>query len=221
MCINCASPAAARWLPWRSLKSFLPSRRTEWFKKQLRRVRRAAGDARDLDVLADRLAKTLEHDSSPAARRIIRLAAESRCNAQPAIRQIYQRLKRRHYKRRIANLLSKVRPQDNGNSLEPDFAEFARRAMRRVLDAFFAASHANLADTAKLHLFRIAGKQLRYSMEIFAAAFPANFAEQLYPQVVELQEKLGDVNDHVTALDRFDDCARSSTATKTGCSSSV
>jgi CHAD domain-containing protein len=184
---------------------FLPSRRTEWFKKQLRRVRRAAGDARDLDVLADRLAKTLEHDPSPPARRIIKFAAECRREAQPAIRQIQRRLKRRHYKRRVARLLEKVDPRKAGDPTEPDFGEFARQAMRRVLDAFFAASHANLADTAKLHMFRIAGKQLRYSMEIFAAAFPASFAEQIYPQVVELQEKLGDVNDHVSALDRFDD----------------
>ncbi len=184
---------------------FLPNRRTEWFKKQLRRVRRAAGDARDLDVLADRLAKTLERDSSPPARRIIKLAAECRREAQPAIRQIHQRLKSRHYKRRVAKLLAKVHPQHAGSPIEPDFAEFARLAMHRVLDAFFAASHANLADTTKLHTFRIAGKQLRYSMEVFAAAFPPSFAEQLYPQVVELQEKLGNVNDHVSALNRFDD----------------
>jgi CHAD domain-containing protein len=188
-----------------TFECFLPNRRTEWFKKQLRRVRRAAGDARDFDVLADRLAKTLEHDSSPAARRILKLAAECRCDAQPAIGKIHKRLKDRKYKRRVAKLLKKVRPHHQAGQIEPDFAEFARQAVRRVVDAFFTASRANLPDTAKLHLFRIAGKQLRYSMEIFAAAFPPSFAEQLYPQVVELQEKLGDVNDHVSALDRFDD----------------
>jgi CHAD domain-containing protein len=188
-----------------TFECFLPSRRTEWFKKQLRRVRRTAGDARDFDVLADRLAKTLEHDSSPAARRILKLASECRSDAQPAIRKIHRRLKDRDYKRRVAKLLKKVRLHDPASQVEPDFAEFARQAVRRVVDVFFAASHANLTDTAKLHLFRIAGKQLRYSMEIFAAAFPPTFAEQLYPQVVELQEKLGQVNDHVSALDRFDD----------------
>ena len=188
-----------------TFECFLPSRRTEWFKKHLRRVRRAAGDARDFDVLADRLAKSLEHDSSPAARRILKLAAACRCGAQPAIRKIHQRLRNRDYKRRVANLLKNVRPENEANQVEPDFADFARQAMRRVLDAFFAASHANLTDTAKLHLFRIAGKQLRYSMEIFAGAFPTSFVEQLYPQVVELQEKLGHINDHVSALNRFDE----------------
>src|SRR5437879_1733096 len=81
-----------------TFECYLPNRRTEWFKKQLRRVRRAAGDARDFDVLGERLATTLEHDSSPAGRRILKLAAESRRDAQPAIRKIHQRLKDQDYK---------------------------------------------------------------------------------------------------------------------------
>jgi CHAD domain-containing protein len=34
----------------------LPMRRSKWFAKRLRRIRRSAGEARDLDVLTDRLA---------------------------------------------------------------------------------------------------------------------------------------------------------------------
>ena len=55
-----------------------------------------------------------------------------------------------------------------------------------------------------LHSFRIAGKRLRYAMELFAAAFPPAFREELYPLVEELQEKLGEINDHASAAARLE-----------------
>jgi CHAD domain-containing protein len=182
---------------------YLPQRRTAWFKNQLKKVRQAAGEARDFDVLAVRLGKTLKDDADSAARHLLDWIAKCRRDAQPAIRKIHQRLRDRDYKRRVAKLLDKTRASRGDARAEPDFSQVARDAMRQTVDAFFAASHANLADTAKLHLFRISGKELRYAMEIFAGAFPSSFVEQLYPQVAELQEKLGEINDHVSALAHF------------------
>ncbi|HEV3417458.1 MAG TPA: CHAD domain-containing protein [Pirellulales bacterium] len=184
-------------------ESYLPERRTAWFKKQLKKVRQAAGEARDFDVLAVRLGKTLEDDASAPARHVLNWIAKCRSDAQPAIRRIYVRLRDRDYERRVAKLLDKTGMSNGEARAEPEFSQAAREAMRQSVDAFFAASHANLADTSKLHLFRISGKQLRYAMEIFAGAFPSSFVEQVYPQVAELQEKLGEINDHVSALAHF------------------
>ncbi|HKD38297.1 MAG TPA: CHAD domain-containing protein [Pirellulales bacterium] len=183
--------------------SLLPMRRSEWFKKQLRKVRRAAGEARDLDVLSQRLAELLRGEPCDVARPIMDAAAESRRNAQPAICKMHHRLCDRQYKRRIGKLLKRVRVRHAALAVEPDFAEVGRDSMRRAVNDFFSASRANLSDTANLHLMRIASKQVRYAMEIFAGAFPASMTEQLYPQIVELQEKLGEINDHVSALARF------------------
>ncbi len=36
-------------------------------------------------------------------------------------------------------------------------------------------------------------------MEVFAGAFDAPFRDELYPLVVDLQDRLGAINDHVTA----------------------
>ena len=52
---------------------------------------------------------------------------------------------------------------------------------------------------AALHRFRICGKELRYTMEPVAHAFPAAFCDQLYPVVEILQDKLGEINDLATA----------------------
>jgi CHAD domain-containing protein len=184
-------------------ETLLPARRGEWFKKQLRKVRRAAGEARDLDVLSQRLAELLRGEACDAARPIMDAAAGARRDAQPAICKMHRRFYDGRYKRRIGKLLNRVEFRGAAPAVEPDFAEAGRDSMRRTVSAFFSTSHADLSDTANLHLMRIASKQVRYAMEIFAGAFPASMTEQLYPQIVELQEKLGEINDHVSALARF------------------
>ena len=41
-------------------------------------------------------------------------------------------------------------------------------------------------------------------MEVLAGAVPKGFRKRLYPQVEALQERLGAINDHVTAARRFE-----------------
>ena len=57
------------------------------------------------------------------------------------------------------------------------------------------STDAALEDNTKLHLVRIAGKRLRYAMEIFGDCFTADFKGRLYPLVEELQELLGILHD--------------------------
>jgi len=178
---------------------FMPERQAQWFQKKVRKVRRAAGAARDLDVLAVRLHDRFGDDASPGVQELLACVAMHRREAQPAIRKIYRRLRERDFRRRSRKLLAKLAPRDPEIECEPDFLTVARRGMRKVADAFFDAAQGNLADVAQLHLFRIAGKELRYALEIFAAAFGPELVEQVYPQIVELQERIGAVNDHAAA----------------------
>ena len=50
---------------------------------------------------------------------------------------------------------------------------------------------------------RIAGKRLRYAMEVFADCFTPAFREQLYPAVEQMQEILGIANDSYVACARL------------------
>jgi CHAD domain-containing protein len=183
-----------------TFEAFFPKRRAAWFKKQLKRIRRAAGAARDFDVLALRLATALKSESSEAAAGLSAWVADDRRKAQPAIDEVHNRLRKRKFKRRIRQLASGARFRGPANLCEPTFAEAARCGMRHTLEEFFAAAEADLKDTGRLHVLRIAGKRLRYAMEIFAGAFGSKFRKQLYPRVEELQEKLGEINDHVAAV---------------------
>jgi CHAD domain-containing protein len=66
---------------------------------------------------------------------------------------------------------------------------------------------ADTSDTAALHQFRIRGKQLRYTIELVASAFPAQLRSEMYPVVEELQERLGKVQDHVAAIANLNEWA--------------
>ncbi|HEX4000373.1 MAG TPA: CHAD domain-containing protein [Pirellulales bacterium] len=247
---------------------YLPSRRAAWFDRQLKRIRRAAGEARDLDVIAMRFRKEFADRSAAAAAIVDRIAA-ARKAAQPAIIEVYRGLQPKRFRRRIHKLLRRVRMRRTtaddccgeagcgaastsdgsatassaGTGLgttasgvaahqaatagasdtshdqaahdtglcdgecclgrEPSIAEAARHEIRHLVDAWFTAADADLSDTGRLHRFRIAGKELRYAMEIFAAALGSNCRKALYPQVIEILEHLGHINDRVASEGRL------------------
>jgi CHAD domain-containing protein len=180
----------------------LPPRRAQWLKKRLKHVRRAAGAARDDDVLAARLEKWIARH--PAVATVLKQVRRHRQEAQAPIEQIHKKLVRKQFERRLTELLDRVRWRSETDEPEPCFAAAARRNMRTAVNDFHAAAAADLSDIAALHQFRIAGKQLRYAMEVFAEAFRPTLRTELYPQIEQLQTLLGDVNDHATARARLD-----------------
>ena len=177
---------------------FLPAARKFWFRKQLKRIRRAAGAARDLDVFGMRLLNSCpDHLAEPCAALRKRVRAQ-RQEAQEPIHKIHARLADKGFKRRVTKFVERIRYREGGQ--EPRISCFARARIEPVLQDFFTAAGADFSDTTALHQFRILGKQLRYTMEIFAGAFGPTFRDELYPLVEELQENLGAINDHATAL---------------------
>ena len=67
--------------------------------------------------------------------------------------------------------------------------------LRPIATAFFDAVPNEADSDQALHRFRLAGKDLRYAMELLAPAFPSTFRDELYPVLGVLQEKLGLLND--------------------------
>jgi CHAD domain-containing protein len=177
----------------------LPRRRAAWIKKQLKRLRRAANDARDCDVLARRLAQDRTH---PEAGSLTTKVRAQRAEAQKLIIAINERLQRdARFDRRVTKLLCRVRPRGKHRQRPEDqhFGEWARASLRPLVESFFAAVPADGTDMVALHAFRIRGKELRYSMELLAGAFGPDFRDNLYPLVETLQDKLGVLHDQATA----------------------
>jgi CHAD domain-containing protein/uncharacterized protein Yka (UPF0111/DUF47 family) len=181
----------------------LPRRRTVWMKKQLKRLRSAANDARDCDVLARRL--TQDHTHAEAESWANKVRAQ-RAEAQKPIVEIFERLKRDEcFDRRVTKLLRRVRPRSKHGHRPEDqlFGDWARASLRPLIEAFFAAVPVDGTDMAALHAFRIRGKELRYGMELLAGAFGPDLREKLYPLVETLQDRLGALNDLATAQTRL------------------
>ena len=175
-------------------------------RKQLKRVRRAAGEARDHDVMLARF--TRDDCSEPTG--VVAHLRELRRAAQSPLVAIERRLAEKGWEPRIAELLAGVRWRGSGR--QPSFAKAARRRLREVFKDFWQASRADFTDLDAVHRFRIAGKRLRYAMEVFAGAMPKEFRKRLYSQVEDLQERLGAINDHVTAARRLELWAQSAPA---------
>jgi CHAD domain-containing protein len=174
----------------------LPGTHLRWFRKWLKRLRKAAGKVRDSDVLARYIAE-------PNGRTPVQLTSDRR-RGQRKIHRLAQRLDNgRRLKRRTRRLLHSMARAHAGTTER--FGERARNSLRPLVDAFFAASPGEGAEDAALHRFRIRGKELRYAMELLAGAFTPAFREDLYPPISELQERLGRVNDLVTACRRLEE----------------
>ncbi len=181
----------------------LPRRRTARMETRLKQIRRATGDARDYDVLAQRLS-----DGHPdaEAQRFLEKVRSRRRKAQRPIQAVYRRLEKDdRFDHWVKELLRGVRPRGKTKAepKDPRFGEWARIHLRRIVNRFFKAAPTNDTDAAALHRFRIRAKELRYEMELLAGAFPADFVEKLYPVVETLQQQLGEINDHATAQARL------------------
>jgi CHAD domain-containing protein len=180
---------------------WLPDRPRRWIKKRLKKIRRAAGDARDLDVLGESLATQFGAQRDA----IVTLIADQRAKLQPKLVEIADRCHRHNrLQQKTYRLLSDITPQDaTAAAHNAAFRTWAATQLHKVTDAFFAAEPAGDADWSALHQFRVAGKELRYTLELVTPAFGAQLREVAYPIVEGLQEKLGQVNDFVVGREQL------------------
>ncbi|HEY2882402.1 MAG TPA: CHAD domain-containing protein [Pirellulales bacterium] len=183
-------------------EAMLPRKRSRWFRKRLKQIRKAAGEARDLDVLRHRLSAACAAEQLAGCVPLEDRLTAAREAAQPAIQAICQALGDKHFRRRMKKLVDKTRWR-SPDAPPPTSLAAAQAGLQPLAAAFFTASEGDFENILALHEFRIAGKKLRYAMEVFAAAFAPTFRRELYPLVEELQEKLGALNDHATIRDRY------------------
>jgi CHAD domain-containing protein len=182
----------------------LPPKTYKRARKELRDLRRAAGEARDWDVFLLTLA---ERQRKPAARQRPGLdfltghALSRRLAAQDHLRAAGED----HpfaSDRLLAETVSAVhKPHDESSARA--LIDLARPALGDLHTELAAAAGRDLHDYAHLHRVRIIGKRLRYAMEVFADCFAPAFKEELYPAVEEMQEILGNANDSHVASGRL------------------
>lgn len=167
-----------------------------WVAKQLKKLRRAAGEARDADVLRQYYERVPAKDQPPLKLQRL-LDDRSRVTRKP-VRKLLEKLRRKNFPARVIALLAVMQVKDQQ---QPTFRDFARATVCQLWQKYAATAQADLQDIEKLHEFRIETKEFRYALELFISALPAVASESFYPRVSELQEALGTINDHAVAID--------------------
>jgi CHAD domain-containing protein len=184
----------------------LPKKNYRKAKRRLKRLRRAAGAARDWDVfLADLLGREQKADAKHRGGLdfLIGYALGQRSAAHADLEALYQD-EGPTFETFLARTIEAIRPP-NGQSSPAILVDLARPMLFDRLKELEQAALADLSDYAQLHQVRIAGKRLRYAMEVFADCFDPTFRDTLYPRIEQLQEILGRANDSHVATERLID----------------
>ena len=168
-------------------------------RDRLRRIRLAADEARNWDVMAERFS----HGGDIPAKILERIKARRR-EVQGPIVAVYQEIMADACEAKIEKLVQEVESHRHGEG-KRRFGRQAPQYLAPVVKKFFKAAESDLTTDESLHGLRIRTKKLRYTMEIVAVAFDSAFRKKLYPQVTLFQDLLGTVNDHATAKTLFGD----------------
>lgn len=202
----------------------LPPKRTKRLAKIVKKARKSAGDARDLDVYlakfvvspewtlakehtAIRVAETsLEPPDSnqldPHQLQVLRtFMKKARKKAQKPIENAWQKAKDKDWAKLAKQVFQRVRWRGPGP--EPTFGEIAPELLQPLVARFFTTASTTELSSSGLHQLRIEGKRVRYAMELAATVFEQSFRKQLYPNFEEVQSSLGNINDRAAAESLF------------------
>ena len=205
----------------RRLRTVLPllapalSRQTcaRW-RKQLRRVTRALGAARDIDVQMTCVQQFL-HDSASleeqagVERLLLRLEQRHQALQGPVVKPL-ERFAARQCTEEMEERLMQVASQSASYGVDVPGRRVYRQRGKGILkrlNAFeaYAPYVAHPACVKELHAMRIAAKRLRYLMQALAPLYPDALAEPI--QAARLcQTQLGDIHDGdmwIDTLPRF------------------
>ena len=108
--------------------------------------------------------------------------------------------------RRLEKLIERVQSgRKKTHSSTDRFGDWAHVHFRPVVERFFAAVPTDRTDVLALHQFRICNKELCYDMELLTGAFPQELRTRLYPNILAIQDRLGEIIDFATAKTRIQD----------------
>ena len=187
------------------LESFadcLPPRVGKTARGLIRNIRCAAGKARDWDVFLARLVEDVDKlpmDDRSTADMLIGYALAHRLPAQEGLEESCRDYPF-GFERCMAETISGIAFHRGGKT---PLATFVQPLLGRLFDDLNGAALRDRTDVRNLHATRIAGKRLRYTIEIFVDCFAPALREMLYPAIAEVQQILGAVNDHFNAAQLY------------------
>lgn len=185
-----AAAAVALFQPLRAKKRF------RWFQKQLKKIRRAAGDVRDLDVMLQHIQET-ESVSSKEVSPLQSALENGRNRACRPLKKLQRQLgESGKFVRRQERLLKALDTSQAAPGKR--LGEWGGRRLRPQFQAFLNLGGTKLSTVEAAHEFRIAAKELRYAIELVGGALPVA-AAKAYTLLGQLQQQIGVICDHAAA----------------------
>ena len=157
----------------------------------------ALGDARNWDVFLEETLPPIQA-AFPDNRDIKRLRNEARQRAKSARRSIIRLLAVSEYPRLLVEFTSAIYSLTDTLSLPLKVFANERISSHACRAQKLARRHAELSQEER-HKMRIALKKLRYTLEFFVPLLPGKRLQPYLAGLLQLQDELGLINDHVTA----------------------
>jgi CHAD domain-containing protein len=182
-------------------KDCLPKKKSKPWRDEIRRITHALGSARDLDIQIDCLNKlyddSLDTSFKAGYRRVLLRLKQRRSKAQSKVTKTLNRLKESDILAEMQSRMEKLAAHSDDTYLyTPSLYQRAFKNINTHLEAFLSYQDdiRNPEQIEKLHAMRIAGKQLRYTIEIFSPIYDKALLP--FTQVMkELQDQLGSIHD--------------------------
>lgn len=179
---------------------FPRKKRTVW-EKEIKRITRSLGSARDLDIKIE-LINQLYEDSldakyKPGYNRLLLRLKQDRSKAQKKVEKTIHKLQEKKVLKKMAGHFKALTADSEDIYLYvPSLYQQAFKAINDTLAEFlsFESYVHSPENSEKLHAMRIAGKHLRYSIEMFAPIYRKALLP--YIQVMKnVQDHLGTIHD--------------------------
>ena len=184
------------------------------WRRQLKRLTRGLGPARDLDIQIAFLGRqeVLLHDPNcrPGIARLLLRLQQERASLQTGVLAAVRRIRQRDILYQMHNLIARLcadSPQPGQQRLDEAVLAYARQRLTSRLGELLAhADSLSQPDAVReQHALRIAAKRLRYEMEAFAPVYAGKLG-RFIRTAKKIQSLLGEVHDcdvWVACLERF------------------
>jgi CHAD domain-containing protein len=179
----------------------LPKSPKKWMKKTLKKLRRLAGAVRDCDVYL----KRLETAGARPPKSVLKGLRKERRAAGKQLQARRRHLQRKdRFDKQVETLLAGIAwPKRHSSRDAPPFAYWCRYQIAPLGERLLALAALDLAPDRRLHEFRLAAKRLRYALELAGPAISQRPQQGLYDELSILQDRLGEVCDHLSAAERL------------------
>jgi CHAD domain-containing protein len=182
-------------------KSCLPKKKSRIWRDEVRKVTIALGKARDLDIqiaqLTELYGDQLDARFKPGYNRLLLRLKQDRTKAQKKVNKTVFKLNESQALEEMILWFEKhFDPDVMAEPYPSSVLQMAHQSITDALDAFLKHQDfiASDADSDKLHAMRIAGKHLRYTMEIFAPVY-GGALDPFIIAMKDIQDTLGEFHD--------------------------